>query len=87
MLLKRVCSNTLRMWAHRIHSIQIQAGEDENAALSKLKHLTSMPSTYAGLVLLFIASALISLPDMPSNSKDFLMVAFACVALLPGYKP
>ena len=46
-----------------------------------------MPSTYAGLVLLFIASALISLPDMPSNSKDFLMVAFACVALLPGYKP
>lgn len=46
--------------------------------------LAKKPSTYAGIVLLFIASTLISLPGMPPNSKDFLMVAFACVALLPG---
>lgn len=46
--------------------------------------LMKKPSTYAGIVLLFIASTLISLPGMPPNSKDFLMVAFACVALLPG---
>ena len=50
------------------------------------KKWMSMPSTYAGVVLLFIASTLISLPEMPPNAKDFLMVAFACVALLPGLR-
>lgn len=45
--------------------------------------LMKLPSTYAGMALLLIASALILLPEMPPTSKDFLMVAFACVALLP----
>lgn len=47
--------------------------------------LMKRPSTYAGIILLFIASILISLPGTLPNSKDFLMVAFACVALMPGY--
>jgi hypothetical protein len=45
----------------------------------------AMPPTYAGITLLFISSALILMPELPPGSKDFLMVAFACVALLPGY--
>ena len=45
--------------------------------------LMSMPSTYAGLALLFIASTLMFMPEMPSDTKDFLMVSFACIALLP----
>ncbi len=51
----------------------------------RAKKWMSMPSTYAGVVLLFIASTLISLPEMPPTAKDFLMVAFVCVALLPGH--
>ncbi len=43
-----------------------------------------IPSTYAGIILLFIAILLITLPEITSNVKDFLMVSFACVALLPG---
>jgi hypothetical protein len=53
--------------------------------LGPLWVLLSTPSTYAGLFLLFIAIALMTLPEMQSSLKDFLMVAFACVALLPGH--
>lgn len=52
--------------------------------MHRLKALLLLPSTYAGVVLLFIATTLILLPGMQSSFKDFLMVAFACVALLPG---
>ena len=72
-----------------IHSLQARAGRDETWVVSKLvklKRLVYIPSTYAGIILLFIALSLISMPEMPSNLKDFLMVSFACVALLPGYK-
>ncbi len=51
---------------------------------NRIIRLMKKPSTYAGIVLLFIASTLIFLPGMPPDSKDFLMVAFACIALLPG---
>ena len=51
--------------------------------LHEAYRLMKLPSTYAGIILLFIASALISLPEMPPTAKDFLMVAFSCVALLP----
>ena len=49
-----------------------------------IQTLATTPSTYSGAVMLFIALTLISMPDMPSNTKDFLMVAFACTALMPG---
>lgn len=42
-----------------------------------------MPYFYAGLILLLIAFTIILLPEMQANTKDFLMVAFACVAFLP----
>ncbi len=51
--------------------------------IKRLVELALIPSTYAGLALLLIASALITC-DIPPNPKDFLMVAFACVALLPN---
>ncbi len=46
--------------------------------------MAAAPSTCAGAVLLFIACTLILAPGMPADLKDFFMVAFACVALLPG---
>ena len=49
-------------------------------ACREAQRMMLIPSTYAGIVLLFIATLLIFLPGIP---KDFLMVAFACVALLP----
>jgi hypothetical protein len=54
--------------------------------VSEAYRLMKLPSTYAGIALLFIASALIFLPEMPPTAKDFLMVAFACAALLPAKK-
>lgn len=50
----------------------------------KLKALLLLPSTYAAVVLLFIATALVFLPGMQPGFKDFLMIGFVCVALLPG---
>jgi hypothetical protein len=50
----------------------------------KLMEMAAAPSTYAGAALLFIACTLILAPEMPPDLKDFFMVAFACVALLPG---
>ncbi len=55
-----------------------------NSKMQRLKALLAMPSTYAGVILLFIACTLIFLQDTPAKVKDLLMVAFACVALLPG---
>ena len=56
------------------HGLMVEAG--------RVLHLAS---TYVGIALLLIAIALISF-EMTPNSKDFLMVAFACVALLPNHK-
>jgi hypothetical protein len=44
--------------------------------------LCSLSSTHAGALLLFIASSLIALPAMQESAKSFLLVVFACVALL-----
>ena len=55
-------------------------------AVNKAKALATKSSSYAGLVLLLIACTLAFMPDIPHTVKDFLMVAFACVALLPGHK-
>ena len=65
----------------RIHPQPTGRGNIES---NRIIALMKKPSTYAGIVLLFIASTLIFLPGMPPDSKDFLMVAFACIALLPG---
>ena len=48
-----------------------------------LTRLLLLPSTYACLLLIVIACALIFMPSIPPNAKDFLMVAFACIAMLP----
>lgn len=63
----------------------VQPGRSKWMDVARLRALISYPSTYAGVVLLFIACTLISMPEMPPDLKDFFMVAFACVALLPGY--
>jgi hypothetical protein len=67
-------------------------GERDVSALSdqwkkEALHLLRLPSTYAGLLLLVIAITLMYLPDITSNTKDFLMVAFACIAMLPEKNP
>jgi hypothetical protein len=46
--------------------------------------LFMMPSSYIGLLLLLISCIIIFMPEMQANAKDFLMVTFACMALLPG---
>ena len=56
----------------------------KGAIQEKIKTLLLLPSTHAAIVLLFIATALVFMPGMQPGFKDFLMVVFACVALLPG---
>ena len=64
---------------------QAEPGRSKWTDAAKLKAIATTPSTYAGVILLFIAFTLILAPEMPPDLKDFFMVAFACVALLPGY--
>lgn len=64
---------------------EAEPGRGKWVDAAKLRAIATSPSTYAGAVLLFIACTLILAPEMPPDLKDFFMVAFACVALLPGY--
>jgi hypothetical protein len=45
-------------------------------------HILSLQSTHTGALLLFLASCLIALPGMQEDAKSFVLVVFACVALL-----
>jgi hypothetical protein len=54
-----------------------------NGLYSEALRLMSLPNTLAAIILFFIACIMISMPEMTSNTRDFFMVAFACVALLP----
>lgn len=57
----------------------------QNEKWKKAKLLAKNPTAYTGLTLLFIALALIAMPNtLQPMLKDVLMVAFACTALLPG---
>ncbi len=66
------------------------AHDRDNRYVSKLLRwkksatlLLILPSTYVGLLMLIIACTLIFMPEISPKTKDFLMVAFACIAMLP----
>jgi len=69
----------------RVNKVSGREGKEKKiespAACTKLALKTNITT---GLLLLLIACTHIALPEMPENTKGFLLVAFASVALLQG---
>lgn len=50
---------------------------------NRVRALLYCPATYVCLVLLCIAAVTMARPTLPPRWREFLMVAFACLALIP----